>query len=156
VVVAGFLEEAREIGELAGGEVGELLAVEVEDGLVEVVDELSAGGGEGESDDAAVVGAAVAFEQAAVDEAVGQTGDVGGFADELVGDVKAGQAVGGGVPEDAQDVVGGLGEVVLLEELGEVVGEEACGADEVEVGLLLGEVEGVLLADVAGEPGGGM
>jgi hypothetical protein len=153
--VTSLLEQAVEAGELSRREVAELALVEVEQGLVEAIEGVAADGGEDEADDAAVVVVADAAEHALTDEAGGQSGDVGRLADELIGDAEAGGAGVGAAAEDAEDVVAGLGQAVLFEEPGEVVAEDAGGADEVEVGLLLGQVERAVLADLVAEAAGG-
>lgn len=165
-------EELRELLELAAGHVSELGEVEFADGAVEPGEQIEAGLGDADEDDAAVLVDAVAFGQAAFDEAIDQAGDIGDLCDELLADGLAGDTVaaGGGecggavvlavadgaravgvigvAAEDAEGVVGGFAQAVGAEEPLKVPGEAAGGAKDVEVGLLLGEVEGQSLADL--------
>jgi hypothetical protein len=156
---AGFGEECGEGGELGGREVAEGLFVEVGEGLVELCEEGEACGRDFDVDDSAVFVATRTLSEALVFESVDEACDVGDLGDHGAADGGAGRAeVGGGAglglegaAEDSEDVVRGFGEVVLAEEVGEVGGEGRGGADDVEVGLLLGEGEGCAFADLAGE-----
>ena len=156
---SGFFEQVVELVELGAGHVAELLVVDLEDGLVELVQQVAADVGDADAGDAAVVVGPGPDDQVGVDEAVDEPGDVGHAGDEPAADFEAGQALGVfvvlGAAEDAQDVVGGLGQAVLFEEVVEIGRELARGADEVEIGLLALGVEGLVLLDFFLEAVGG-
>lgn len=154
---AGFFEEAGEVGEFGLCHVAELLPVEFVDGLVELGEEVESLLCDGHEDHAAVVGGALAGGEAHLFEAVDDAGDIGDLGDHHRADLGArlGRAALVAAAEDAKAVVEGLGEFEGLEAAVELGGEDAVGAEEVEVGLLLGGVEGASLADLGGEAAGG-
>lgn len=139
---ADFFEEVDQLGDFHFGHVSELGFVHVEDGLVEVFEDLGAFGGEAGGDDAAVPGVALAGDEVAGFEAVEEAGDVGVAGDEVFADAFAGHAAVAGAAEDAEDVVLGGREVVGLEEFFEGAHDMVRGADEVQEELLLEALEG--------------
>lgn len=139
--------QAVELGDVLWVHVLELLAVQVEHGLVELGEQVEAGFGDLDHDDAPVVFNSAAFGKVGFDQTIDQTGDVGDGGDELFADGLAGGA-GRGVPaEDAEGVVGGVREAVLAEEAIELGFQGAGGSQDVQIRFLLGSVEGVLFSD---------
>jgi hypothetical protein len=138
-----------------------LAGVQVAKGLVELGEQVEAGLGDLDHDDAAVVLDAATFGEAGVDETIDEARDVGDVGDELLADCLAGDPARGGAglvmaAEDAEGVVGGFAQAVDAEEAVELGAEARGGAVDVEIGLLLRRLEGVLLADLLGEGAGGV
>lgn len=153
--------------------------MQVADGAVELGEQVEAGLGDADEDDAAVLIDAVAFGEAAFDEAIDEAGDIGDLGDELLADGLAGDAIAaaGGergravvlaitngastagvvavAAEDAERVVSGFAQAMGAEEPFERHGETGRGAQDVEMGLLFGHIEGLTLADLVLERGGG-
>ncbi len=98
-------------------------------------------------DGAAVLQASGALGEALAFEAIDEAGDVGDADDHHLTDLVAEAAGLSLAPEDAEDVVGTSGKVVGLEEALKGFGENALGADEVEVDLLLDGLEAVAFSE---------
>lgn len=144
---ADDFEEIDGGAHLLGIEMGELFAVEFEEGGVDGGEECEAVGGDAGGDDAAVLGVAGSGEQAAGFEAVEEAGDVGIAGDHVTADGFAGHALIAGAAEDAQEVVLDVGEVVGLEEFLEAAEEEVCGAQNVKEDFLFDAIEGANASD---------
>ena len=103
---------------------------------------------EADAEDAFVVRAGGAADEAGGFGALEQARDVGGLSDETRGDITLRDAVGTGASDDAEDVVLGPGEGELTEVLLHAVHEDGRGSGEVEQDLLLEGIERPGLADL--------
>lgn len=148
---AEFFHEVDGGAEVVGGDVGELLAVEGEEGVVEFFEESEAFGGDAGGDDAAIAGIASAEDEAPGGEAVEEAGDVGVAGDHVFGDGFAGHTGVAGTSEDAEDVELDGGEAEGFEEFLESAEEEVSGAQDVEGDFLFEAVEGVEAVNFFGE-----
>src|SRR5262249_54262969 len=140
-------------GEFCFGDVFELFAVELADGLIEFFEDAEAFGGDAGTDDATVAGIALAGNQAAAFGAGQQAGGVGGAGGHFLPGEVAGDAFAVVVgafavtAENAEDVVLRAGEVERLEEVLESAEEEVRGAENVKGDFLFEAVEGFELVD---------
>lgn len=118
-------------------------------GTVELGEEFQPWFGDAADDDAAVLFGTLARDEAAGVEAVEEAGDVGIAGDHALADFGAGEAVGAGATEDAEDVVLGGGETGGFEDGGSECCDVLGGAEEVEDDFLLEADEGPGLAEFA-------
>ena len=130
------------------GQAGEECFAELGDARGDLLEQPFALRRETDAEDAFVVRAGRAADEAGGFGALEQAGDVGGFGDEARGDVALRDAVGAGASDDAEDVVLGPGEGELTEVLLHAVHEDGRGSGEVEQDLLLEGIERPGLADL--------
>jgi len=123
------------------GQAGEECFAELGDARGDLLEQPFALRRETDAEDAFVVRAGRAADEAGGFGALEQAGDVGGFGDEARGDVALRDAVGAGASDDAEYVVLGSGERELAEVLLHAVHEDSSGASEVEQDLLLEGIE---------------
>lgn len=147
---ASLFEQGAELFELGDAHVFELGFVGGECRAIKCGEGFEASGGDVAVDNPAIAVAAGAFDILELFETIYEAGDVGDAVDHSPADFENGDAFGVFAAEDAEDVVGGLGELGGFKELGEGVGEDLAGEDQVEVGLLVGGGEGLFFADALG------
>ena len=130
------------------GEVGKEGFADLGDARGDLLEQPGSLGGEADAEDALVVRAGGAADEAGGFGALEQAGDVGGFGDEAAGDVALRDAGWAGAGDDAEYVVLRGGEGELAEVLLHAVHEDGGGAGEVEQDLLLEGIEGPGLANL--------
>ena len=113
-------------------EVAKLLFVQFVHGGIEFLENLQPGGSNAGFDHPAVLGLPLARDEGALFHAIQEPGHVGIAGDHAVPDAFAGEAIGAGTAEDAEDVVLGAGEAV--------------GFDQ-EIGILCQAVSGAQQSD---------
>lgn len=141
---AGLFEESDQFLEVGLCEAAHQSVMQFREGLIELIDRLFPGSGEGDIDDAAVFVAPFADDEAGLFEPVNETGDAGDDGDRPLGDFEDRKG-GSFSSEDAENVVLRGGEVVLAEESCESNRELIAGAEDRECRLLIERVEGVFL-----------
>jgi hypothetical protein len=129
---------ADQLLKAAGGEPGELRAMDFEHRLIEAGEQFKAHGRDGDLDGAPVLAGPAAGGEAAPLQAVQQAGDVGFALDHAGGDVAAEQTRVTGAAQDAEHVVLRRRQPVLLQEGGGRVGERVGGAENGDEGFLGG------------------
>ena len=140
--LADLFQHFDEEGEFVLGHVGELAFVAIHHGLLEFREEGEALRGDAGGHDAAVFRVPLTGDEASRFEAIEQAGDVGVAGDHSLGDGFAGEAVGGGISEDSQDVELGGGETPRFEKFVKIAHQAIGGADDVEEDLHLEALEG--------------
>jgi hypothetical protein len=88
--LAHFPEELDQGLELGGAEMPELAYMAIADLLVELIEQGYAAFGDSDLHDAAILGDALAINQAALDQTIDETGDIGSSRDKPCGKMKRG------------------------------------------------------------------
>lgn len=129
-------EQARENFEAGSGDVAKLTLVKFVNRVIEGFENFEALGSDMGDDDAAVVGLALASDEAALFHAVEEAGDVGIARDHSIADAAAGKAAGFGTAEDAKDIILSAGEAGVFEELVGLLDERVSGFDDKDKGAV--------------------
>lgn len=127
-----IFEQTRESFETGSRDMPKLTFVEIMDGMIEGLEKLEALGSDAGDDDTAVVGLALASDEATLFHAVEEAGDIGVVRDHSFADAAARKTVGFSAAEDAEDIVLSAGKAGVFEKLIGLLNESVGGFDDTD------------------------